>query len=394
VKWDKILEPLWLNLTYLRRIIITGFFLTLFSGLVISQTTDEKIIRMNAITDFPELEQEGIASNRKPYGPYHVEADLNALAGDDLNYTFHMAAAEGTFPGKTGKYTICLNTLTERDGECVYNVYVNDERAGLFQQNPPTNEFTAPATLQWTGVKIPAGAKIRVESNNWSNLQRHEANFFEYARGRWTSIDFIPEKNVNSNSNPYNMIGIFEGLAPEIADDHSKMVEFDPVEKAYYLTNSSRDQENKDDTSLFLWKNVDGDFELEARVRLNGSYSGNGQEAGLLIRLGQGPNYKSMVFGIKPDGSTFCSVIGDHGWISETDKFAVMKADMIKMAKKGNSIVLSAARFGEEYTRQTLTMQSDPGFLKAGIFAGSNDPSRTDVARFSHVRFFEERKID
>ncbi|MBR9998739.1 MAG: hypothetical protein KFF73_07200 [Cyclobacteriaceae bacterium] len=379
----------------MRRIIIAGFFLTFFSALAICQT-DEKIIRMSAIADFPDLEQEGMASNRKPYGPYHVEKDLNALAGDDLNYTFHMAAAEGTFPGKTGKYTVCLNTLTERDGECVYNVYVNDERVGLFQQNPTTNEFTAPAALQWTGVEILAGAKIRVESNNWSNLKRHEANFFEYARGRWTSIDFIPEKNIDSNADQGKMIGIFEGLAPDGADADNNKVEYDPVENAYYLINSSCDQENKDDTSIFLWKNVEGDFEMEARVRLNGSFSGNGQKAGLKIRLGPGPNYESLVFGITPDGNIFSSAGGDPGWIPESDKFAVMKADMIKIAKKGNTLILSAARFGEEYTRQTLTMQSDPGSLKAGIFifAGSNGPSRMVIARFSHVRFFGERKID
>jgi hypothetical protein len=153
------------------------------------------VISMSAVNDFSLVQREGKGPNRLPYTPFHIEKEWNALAGDDLNFPFHMASAEGVFKGEAGKYTLCLNTLTERDGECAYNVYVNDKAVGLCQKNPPTNEFCTPAVLEWKGVEIPANAKIRVESNSYSNLKRPEANFFEYARGRWTGILLKPEND-------------------------------------------------------------------------------------------------------------------------------------------------------------------------------------------------------
>ena len=349
-----------------------------------------QVVRMSAIKDFPTLIREGNASNRKPYGPYHIEEDLHALAGDDLNYTFHIAAAEGIFPGKTGRYMVNLNTLTERDGECVYNVYVNDVRVGLFQQNPPTNEFTAPATLQWTGVDIPENALIRVESNNWSNLKRHEENFFEYARGRWTSIDFIPEKENNQqfrdNAN-YGIFEIFETIGPSVQD---AQLSYNSTEQAYYLAYSDKVEAHGKESCVFLYRTVNGDFALEV-LATHIMMDGNGdRQAGLLMRQAIGSRTEYVAGILEENGNVILEYGDKFGSPLEKISFTVRDAEMIQLEKKGNTYTVSAAKFGEEYERHTIELAGTSTPQQIGLFLSSTNTGKQAVERFSHVRFFED----
>jgi hypothetical protein len=351
---------------------------------------NNKIIRMKAIQDFHVLTREGMASNRRSYAPFHIEEDLNALAGDDLNFTFHMAAAEGAFPGKSGKYAVSLNTLTERDGECVYNVYVNDERVGLFQQNPPTNEFVAPASLQWTGIEIPSNARIRVESNNWSNLNRHEDNFYEYARGRWTGVDFIPEEKVDNASGTGLNIGIFEKIENVGSAEIHTQASFKSVEQAYYLTVDRENTGINSENYGFLWKTVNGDFALETLVTPIVFADNKELEAGLMIRQSPAPGAPYVACTIQGNGQVFLRYGNVPGTATKEIPFTVMNAEMIQLEKKGNIFTMSAAKFGEEYVRKSIEL---PGFTevqKVGFYISPGQANEREIVRFSRVRFFED----
>jgi hypothetical protein len=371
------------------RIIAPILILIMFWEDSFSQNND-KIVRMTAIHDFPVLSREGMASNRKPYAPFHTEEDLNALAGDDLNFTFHMAAAEGVFPGKPGKYNIRVNTLTERDGECVYNVYVNDVRVGLFQQNPPTNEFSAPAMLQWTGVEIPARARIRVESNNWSNLLRHEDNFYEYARGRWTSVDFIPEEKVNRITDMDPDMGIFEKIETLGPAEFPAEARYEKVEKAYYLSASGLNEAKGTDRFGFLNKLVDEDFALETLLIPVSFNDNQAFEAGLMIRQSNIPGAPYLACFRKGNGAVALQYREAQEQVPKEIVFKITYAEMIQLEKKGQIFYVSAARFGEDYERHSIELSALAGKLRAGFFVCSNRSGQRELVRFSRVRYFED----
>ena len=371
------------------RIALPLFFLIIACVCSFSQSKD-KIIRMEAIHDFPILTREGKASNRLPYSPAHVEEDLNALAGDDLNYTFHMAAAEGVFPGETGTYTVYLNTLTERDGECDYNVYVNDEPVGFFQQNPPTNEFTSPATLKWSRVEIPANAKIRIESNNWSNLLRHEQDFFEYARGRWTGIDFIPETMEAQTSLDSEHIGIFEKLEDIGPPDIPVKASYNRIEKAYYQSAAGKDYGISSEDLGYLCKTASGDLEMETLISLLGLNDDSKRKAGLMIRQSAEPDALFVACAILGDGRAMLQYRNISGSPYKQIQLSITDADMIQLKKKGAVFTMSAAKFGEEYERQSVNIPDLTGLLMAGFFVNSNSTRHRETARFSRVRLFED----
>lgn len=373
----------------MKRVALLFFILCIVSINSFSQG-NEKIIRMEAISDFPVVTREGQASNRKPYGPFNVEENINALAGDDLNFTFHMAAAEGVFPEESGIYTVHLNTLTERDGECVYNVYVNDKPVGLFQQNPPTNEFHAPASLHWASVDIPANAKIRVESNNWSNLKRHELNFFEYARGRWTGIDFIPEEKGGNASQKNLNIGIFEDIEVVGPIDIPAKASYSKIDQAYYLNAAGESTGGISDSFGYLWKTVHGDFTMEALVTFLDLTNNKDGKAGLMIRQSSEPGAPFVACDVQENGIVSFRYRAASGSSPNKILFSIRDAEMIQIEKKGNTVTASAAKFGEDYERQSVELKEFNDTLKIGFYGCSSSAKEMEIVSFSHLRFFED----
>jgi hypothetical protein len=355
---------------------------------VASFSQKDGIINMSAVTDFSLAPREGKAPNRLPYTPYHIEKEWNALAGDDLNFPFHMASAEGVFQGKPGIYTVCLNTLTERDGECAYNVFVNDIPIGLCQKNPPTNEFCAPAVLQWTGVEIPANAKIRVESNSYSNLKRPEAGFFEYARGRWTGISFKSEPNVKISTVKSAELGIFEHCINVGVSEIQAKTNYHRSDLAYFLVAGGTGLQEKKDNLGYLYKSVSGDFLLEACVKVIGLTDNRTSSAGLMIRRSTDPDAAFIACLVQKDGIVTLKYRQVAGEATKDIIFKVTEAEMIEIEKKGNTYTVSAAKFGETYERNSVEITGSEEPTMIGFCVYSNSKTEKEVACFSNVRTF------
>ena len=103
------------------------------------------------------------------------------------------AAATWEFGRKSGKYELTLVTLLESDGECFYNVFVNDKKVMSFQ-NPrihgtDTPEYE-PHRETVKDVTIDKGDIIKVEFMSNSNGLVPEGNAFGYARARWQNVLF------------------------------------------------------------------------------------------------------------------------------------------------------------------------------------------------------------
>lgn len=346
-------------------------------------------VKMNAITDFSLVLREGKAPNRLPYTPFHIEKEWNALAGDDLNFPFHMASAEGRFPGKAGVYTVTLNTLTERDGECAYNVYVNDKPVGLCRKNPPTNEFCVPAMLQWTGVEIPSGAIIRVESNSYSNLRRPEAGFFEYARGRWTGIAFIPvQKNEIAKLNSSDQ-GVFSQCISVGASAIKPEMIYHTPDNTCFLIAGGTGLNNKKDSFGYLFKQVSGDFILETGIRLLGISSLKSGSAGIMMRESSDAGARFISCLVQNDGVVKLQYRPAAGDVIKEILFKVAGAEMIQLERKGDSCIVSAAKFGEIYERNSVELAGLKDTSTTGFFVCSGSDKEKEAAAFTNLRFYE-----
>ncbi len=356
---------------------------------LLSQKSDETIT-MRAVNDFSLALRQGKAPNRLPYTPFHIEKEWDALAGDDLNFPFHMASSEGVFPGKSGIYTVTLNTLTERDGECAYNVFVNDKPVGLCQKNPPTNEFCAPAMLQWSDVEIPANARIRIESNSYSNLRRPEGSFFEYARGRWTGIIFKAGKTRDNISPGAPKQGIFGECVTIGTPAAEAEMKYDTPALAYYLVAGGSGTKDKIDSFGYLKREVTGNFILEAGVRILGMAGSKSSCGGIMVRQSSDPGAAFVSCFVQNDELVKINYRTVAGESVREISFKLKGAEMVQIEKKVDSYTVSAAKFGEPYERNTIQIPGIKGSALTGFFVYSGSEKDKEAAAFSNIRLVED----
>jgi hypothetical protein len=147
-------------------------FLMLFPLLLNAQDRQELV----GIKDF--------STEVKGFVPYYK--DKERLAINAVLYKNEYAAAQSVFKGKSGRYDLSLQTLTETDGESTYKVRVNNKLIGEYQN--PEGEDYALAGKTWKNVPLKQGDVIQVESVAHSNGKIPEGDGFAYSRGRWTKL--------------------------------------------------------------------------------------------------------------------------------------------------------------------------------------------------------------
>lgn len=120
--------------------------------------------------------------------------DALAIAANIESNRVGFAQASRTFDGATGVYDVTITTLTEEDGESVYRLKVDGVQVGTFQNpfvyDPPDSPLDLqPHQHTWTGVYIPSGATLAIESNAATNGEIPEGAGTAWARGRWQEIE-------------------------------------------------------------------------------------------------------------------------------------------------------------------------------------------------------------
>ena len=152
---------------------ISGLLLLMTSGVLTAQT-----ITLSAVADFPSITDGEV--------PYEVNTENQTLAIDATIPEFRelFARASTSFTGPAGNYDITLNTLGEAAGDSRYRVMVNGVIVGAVT-NDPVVTGSEEQVHSFTGIFIPPGATLSVESNAVTNGLLSEGEEFSYASGQW-----------------------------------------------------------------------------------------------------------------------------------------------------------------------------------------------------------------
>ncbi|MEM6642896.1 MAG: Ig-like domain-containing protein [Bacteroidota bacterium] len=137
----------------------------------------------------------GVIPNSPTDGINKGEPVIGCSGGNGLSRPI---AAEETYTGISTDVTFIVKAVTEPDGECTYEVFVNGTKVGEKQTSRIFGTSTAPYTyedlvINEAPVSITAGDVIRVTSNQVSNELVPEGTGFATARGRWASLEICGE---------------------------------------------------------------------------------------------------------------------------------------------------------------------------------------------------------
>jgi hypothetical protein len=171
----------------------------------------------DAIDDFTDITSGDV--------PYYTDNgnDVLAIAANVEANRIGFARAIRAFDGPAGTYDVTITTLTEEDGESEYHLLVNGVRVRSFTNpfvyDPPDTPLDLQPHLHtWTGVMIPAGATIGIESNADTNGEIPENEGTAWARGRWRQLEFSLSQGSLIQPPPGRIAIVADGNSPDPDD--------------------------------------------------------------------------------------------------------------------------------------------------------------------------------
>ena len=161
---------------------------------------------------------------------------------------------------------------------------------------------------------------------------------------------------------------------------------FDAQNQSYAVNGSGANMWGARDEFHFVWKRLRGDFILTARAL----FVGRGKEAhrklGWQVRStldADSPHASAVVHG---DGLTSLQFRRAKGAETEESKFERGSADVIQLERKGDTLVMSAARFGETFATRSVESLPLGEEVYVGLFVCSHNKDVTERALFDGVR--------
>jgi TolB protein len=191
------------------------------------------------------------------------------------------------------------------------------------------------------------------------------------------------------------MTGTLSGQdKPGIFDNHTDIgncrnkgsVIYDPGDQTYIISGSGVNMWFGTDEFHYLWTTLQGDFILRTEVKLLGEGVEPHRKVGWIIKNNLDNNSQHVNATAHGDGLTSLqyrkTVGGETEQILSTDSFP----DVIQLERKGNTYIMSTARFGKEFTSVQLDSMPLDNEVYAGLYVCAHNPDIIEKAVFRNVR--------
>ena len=169
---------------------------------------------------------------------------------------------------------------------------------------------------------------------------------------------------------------------------------YDPQKQEYLVEGAGANMWFGTDEFYFVWKRLKGDFILSARVEFIGKGVMAHRKTGWMARsaLDTGSAHAGAV--IHGDGLTSLQFRKASGKDTEEVRMSVRAPDIIQLERKGNTYIMSAARYGETFASERVRDIGLGDEVYIGLFVCSHDAQVSEEARFSNVRVVIPAKED
>jgi TolB protein len=140
------------------------------------------------------------------------------------------------------------------------------------------------------------------------------------------------------------------------------------------------------DEGHFLWKRLKGDFIVSARVEFLGQGVEAHRKVGWMARSSLDPGSAHVSAIVHGDGLTSLQYRKKDKEDTEETRLTISGPDQVRLERRGDTYIMSAARFGQPYASERVSGQSLGDELLVGLFVCSHNAGVTERARFTNVR--------
>jgi TolB protein len=183
-----------------------------------------------------------------------------------------------------------------------------------------------------------------------------------------------------------NTLGLFEGQADIGKVSKAGSASYDDQKQAYVIEGSGANMWFDSDAFHWVWKRMKGDFILTARAQ----FISKGEEAhrklGWIVRSGLDSDSSHVNAAVHGDGLTSLQFRRTKGGPTEEQRSAVKAADVIQLAREGNTYTMSVARFGEALATERVSDLRLGDEVYVGLYVCSHNNDVIEKAVFRDVR--------
>lgn len=181
-------------------------------------------------------------------------------------------------------------------------------------------------------------------------------------------------------------IGMFDGQTDIGKNVKPGSATFLPQNQQYVVSGAGTNIWGDHDEFHFVWKKMTGDFILYTKAEFVGW---NGVEehrkVGWMVRKTLDGNSAQVNAVEHGDGLTSLQYRKTAGAITEETRFKINHANIIQLERKGNVYTMRAAKYGEPFATEEVTMDLGDD-VYVGLFVGSHNPDVTETGVFRDVR--------
>ena len=181
-------------------------------------------------------------------------------------------------------------------------------------------------------------------------------------------------------------VGIFDAYGDVGSPAITGSTSYDDETQSYEMTAGGTNMWADRDEFQFAWKQMTGDFILQARVEFIGEGVDPHRKSGIVVRPGRDADAPYIDGVIHGDGLTSMQYRRTKGGQTEQILQAISGADVLQLERRGRTYIFSAAKYGEPFSSvETADIKLGDDVL-VGLALCSHNPAVTERAVFRDVR--------
>ncbi len=192
-----------------------------------------------------------------------------------------------------------------------------------------------------------------------------------------------------TTATPDAVLGLFTAQSDVGSVRQPGSCTYDRSAQSYTITGSGANIWGTHDDFQYVWRRLRGNFIVTMQAAFAGPNSHPHRKIGWMVRTSLDTDSPNVSTGIHGDGLTSLQFRRTAGGKTEEVRAPITHADVIQLERKGNTYIMSVARFGDPFT----TVQVDELDLGEEVYVGlsvcSHDDNVVEAARFHNVRMVE-----
>ena len=189
-----------------------------------------------------------------------------------------------------------------------------------------------------------------------------------------------------SQEKPY---GIFDNHLDIGAVENKGVVSYNGEDQAYLIEGSGMNMWFADDQFHYLWKSIQGDFILRAKVSFIGKGVDPHRKIGWMARNSFNADSPHVNASLHGDGLLSLQYRKTKGGETEEVKAGNEMVDIIQLERKGNTFIMSVAKMGDTLRQVEVSDIALKNELFVGLYVCSHNPKVIEKAIFSDVRIIK-----